>query len=471
MSLYPKMRERPENFRLNTDCWLSRGSVFAGLGQFGGSKSTLYKDSSLYQNEGTLTGMDPPTDWVWEATLGRWVTDYDGINDYVLCPNTNLLRPTLASTAAVWCLGQSPNASNYSLMGTLGSSGNRGWAMGVNNAADLNATIAVNATTQFQVPVNDIHVSTIWTHYAMVFVPSVGLYVYQNGVLKGSNTTAPPASQYQSTLAMRIGDRGDGSAKFLGSIADPMLWNDRALCQSEISALADPSNIDLRVGGIPLIEPLWRRVYQAAAVASTAYEKTISDGMGLADSQSRASAFARSVSDSLGTSDSLSRAAGFGRLFAESLGLTDANLRSSGFAQFFADSVGLTDPRQSNKFKAYFQALSDGVGVSDFIGRTAGLARMVTDALGLTDDGLRVYQASRALSDSAGLRDDFARVVNFLRTLRETEGLSDSILRILEFARRLSGAEGLTDEVASQLSGSALSAAVLFLLLQNANQR
>jgi len=63
--------DRPQQFTLanSRQCSLAKGLVFAGLGRAHGS--TQYYDSSGRGNNGTLTAMDPATDWVWSSELGR----------------------------------------------------------------------------------------------------------------------------------------------------------------------------------------------------------------------------------------------------------------------------------------------------------------------------------------------------------------------------------------------------------------
>jgi hypothetical protein len=92
--------ERPEDFELNTDCQLAQGLVFAGFGRH--TKTNRYHDSSVYGNHGTLTNMDPATDWVWSDELGRLVLDFDGISDFVKIPAFSaIVGPAI--TWSVWC--------------------------------------------------------------------------------------------------------------------------------------------------------------------------------------------------------------------------------------------------------------------------------------------------------------------------------------------------------------------------------
>jgi hypothetical protein len=97
-------RKRPDFFRLNTDSQLSRGLVFAALGQFPGS--TLCHDESPCRSEGTLTNMDPPADWVWVQELGRGALDFDNNGDWVEIPFRLLPAPwTYASWLYCKALG------------------------------------------------------------------------------------------------------------------------------------------------------------------------------------------------------------------------------------------------------------------------------------------------------------------------------------------------------------------------------
>lgn len=60
---------------------------------------------------------------------------------------------------------------------------------------------------------------------------------------------------------------------FDGFYADAIIWTGRALAPSEIEQLADPSNVDLRVGGVPLILPPRRRLWPVAPAAEAVFLK------------------------------------------------------------------------------------------------------------------------------------------------------------------------------------------------------
>ena len=270
--IYPKPSQRYENFSLNQSSPLYRGLVFAGLG--GGHGSTRYVDSAR-QYIGTLTnysgaGDTPAERWRFDPYLRRWAVGLDGSNDYVNLGTSKTLKPTGAFTICAWCRCDNSGYGDYGVIGDLGSAGDRanwieivGGAVGVQGAT---AVISETGAAQFAVQVTGLtNFSGVWNHWAMIFVPSVGLYLYRNGKVLGSNTTSVPASAYQNTLPVVLGARGNFQYFLSGLIADPLIMlGDQSRF---LPYLADPGNADLRVGGIPLILPTARRLWGVGAVA------------------------------------------------------------------------------------------------------------------------------------------------------------------------------------------------------------
>lgn len=258
---YPrrKMVQRPNRFTLNRRSPLANGLVFAGLGQFPGSN--LYKDSSLYGNHGTLTGMNPLTDWVRVPTLGRWAVN-SKVDAYIgKVPACFTIA--LPMTVSVWVR---PNAAsgNYeyiynfttyststhliSLAATFG-----GEAYYYENAARQTTGLGLAAGT--------------WKHILVVYKSATSVLCFGDGkaVTIAQPTAFAPVNAPQVCIGSLISEYS--SYPFLGLITDPMLFRGDLSWAAPI--LADPSNVDYRVGGIPLIEPVWRRVY-ATAVAPPA---------------------------------------------------------------------------------------------------------------------------------------------------------------------------------------------------------
>ena len=75
-----------------------------------GEDTTAY-DSSGNDNDGTLTNMDPATDWV-DGKYGK-ALDFDGSDDYVNCGSSNSLNTTEAITIEAWVKKYGWGNSNY----------------------------------------------------------------------------------------------------------------------------------------------------------------------------------------------------------------------------------------------------------------------------------------------------------------------------------------------------------------------
>jgi len=96
----------------------------------------------------------------------------------------------------------------------------------------------------------------------VVRTPGTGYELFIDGISDG---TCLDTSDCTSTHPLEFGrnTRTDRELKWWGELSDPCIWRAR-LGQSELSALADPSNVDLRVGGIPAILPPARRWWPVA---------------------------------------------------------------------------------------------------------------------------------------------------------------------------------------------------------------
>lgn len=256
-ALYPKMRERPAEFRINYEAPLAEGLVFAGLGGHGCVGSMVYPDSSLYGNHGKLINMDAATDWVWSPELGRWGQAFD--RSYVdvsavpigYAPAFSIaawIRPTATpgDQCAIYCEG--PLTGDYTL----------------NYLYIDNASPASLCFDQYPPGGGRLRAPAVVDLGKLVHVAYVrraaGEELYVGGIVCETRAT-PEAYSGLSPTGMRIGRRADHYTRyFAGQIYDVVAAR-RALSPSEISALADPSNVDLRVGGVPLILPPRRRYW------------------------------------------------------------------------------------------------------------------------------------------------------------------------------------------------------------------
>lgn len=231
MGRYSSETQRPPTFTLNQQHPLAQGLVFAGLGAHAGS--TRYHDSSAYWNTGALTNMDPATDWVWDSTLNRFVTDYDGNNDFVVTDRPSV--PAGDFSIGAWALSNGLGAARDVMSQ---------WASGQTGRLTL-AQTAVNYVgvyiTGSQVAITSAAViaAATWTHVAVIRTGS-SVQIYINAVANGVAGTSS-TSIYQTNV--RLGTYSSGEY-WLGRIGDPFIYN-WAVPTTYLQQLADPSNVML----------------------------------------------------------------------------------------------------------------------------------------------------------------------------------------------------------------------------------
>ena len=242
---------RPTIFTLNPFAPLARGLVFAGLGCAPGTY--LYKDSAKESkgNNGTLTNMDPLTDWVWVPQLGRWGTDHDGSNDTIPTP---LSASNDTFTFATWANGLS--TSHESMAGNGDADPYKTLLVGI-YAAQFYAFIGDG--TNYDQAYGTLTASADGLHhYTVTRSGSATPIFYQDGKQLSTTGTTTKTSTFTFNV-VPVGYRAG-----TGKRADGCLWN-RVLSAAEIAALADPSNAMLKSGGIPLIAPSPRRLWAVGA--------------------------------------------------------------------------------------------------------------------------------------------------------------------------------------------------------------
>jgi hypothetical protein len=226
---------------------LRDGLVFAGGMEFPGS--TYYHDASGRENHGTLTNMDPATDWVWSAELGRWVLDFDGSNDYI----STLLATGLPSTWSFSCWASCVTGGLHQTF--------------FSQAVSM-AGVILYASTTFGSAAGGLR---LWANDAEVCVGPdirntgnrhvVATYSGGSGDLwvDGLNVSSGSRGYTPQDTTLLIG-QVINARYYSGDIADVLLHN-RALAPAEIRWLADPTH-HLRVP--------WRRrswLVGSAAVA------------------------------------------------------------------------------------------------------------------------------------------------------------------------------------------------------------
>lgn len=254
------IHQRPQEFTLNPQCQLAQRLVFCGAGR--NPNSVLYRDSSLYGNHGTLTNMGVPatatSGWAWDNWLGRWALRFDGIDDKVVCP----ALPNAGSpyTVSAW-VKRNAVVDDFEFV----------WQSGAYTAGLFvyeNGTVRYgDATAGFSTWATLWTDKTQWHHVAITVAnPNYGLApanLYFDDVNKGLGDTS---TTYADGIfsALKLGCFSN-STRFLSFCLSDFLVLKRVLSASEISVLADPSNVMLS----GLLLPPRRRLFAVAAAAVT----------------------------------------------------------------------------------------------------------------------------------------------------------------------------------------------------------
>lgn len=217
----------------------SRGSVGKWLFYEGTGPKVF--DLSGNNNHGTLTNMDPATDWVPGRERGGWALDFDGTDDYV-----NLGDPSIVDFGAgdfailAWISLDSPTGSRQMIVAKDDdASGQRQFSLEYNQTDDSSRPIGLSyyKATDSQVvlrtganPITDSE----W-HFIVAQRNGNSFDIYIDGLLSISGTTAGTHGTMQSTTTeLRIGNRSFSgfTDEFNGRIDDVSILN-RALTADE----------------------------------------------------------------------------------------------------------------------------------------------------------------------------------------------------------------------------------------------
>lgn len=229
-----------------------------GLWHFDEGTGLTAADSSGDGNDGTLTNMDPATDWV--AGKFGMALDFDGINDYVRVPDSETYEVS-TGTIKLWfktdtnfadtsrmngyLIGKqaSDGISTFSvvMLGAFHHSDNGGKLLFWIRDSDGSNSISLESPTRLD--------DGFWHHVACVW-GSEGMKLYIDGVEVASD---PYTGWWDgNTTDLGIGDilKGGGALPYaFDGVIDEVRIYDRVLCDDEIAAqagltcVAPPANL------------------------------------------------------------------------------------------------------------------------------------------------------------------------------------------------------------------------------------
>ena len=188
-------------------------------------------DHSRRSNWGTMTNMDPATDWL--LSSGLYALDFDGTNDYALIGTTAALNPESISISA-WTRPTAVSG-DYAVyaMSNAGATAYRG--MYVTAGALRFAWAGSNGNYRLYTTAASTIAANTWQHVAAGHTGTGAPSIWINGISMSTTLTSSGVNTLPATQQSDIGRLGN-FFYFQGQIDDVAVFN-RVLTANEIRDL------------------------------------------------------------------------------------------------------------------------------------------------------------------------------------------------------------------------------------------
>jgi len=148
--------------------------------------------------------------------------------------------------------------------------------------------------------------------------------------------------------------------------------------------------------------------------------------LGITDEEVRQVGHNRFLSDSMGLADSAWRSQGHIRVNTESMGITDS-LNVLLFLLIYrtvSETMGITDSQ--DRSHAAVRTISDALGISDTLDKASAINRIMSELMGMTDSVDRTVDMIRTVSDQIDMTDSAHRALTHIRFITDALGITDS---------------------------------------------
>jgi hypothetical protein len=187
-----------------------------------GATGFTLADRSPRRNHGTLTNMDPATDWV--VSGGKLALDMDGSNDYIQCGT--IPAGITNFTASCWIRANSGSGNVLQIL----SNANAAVSTGAHFLALVSGQLYCFAGSEVTASTGDLRDNT-WHHVAVSRLGSTGRF-FLDGRFIQSGTIG--SNNVSSTVRLRIGTQRYSLSQFFSGILDDVILYSSGLTDGEV---------------------------------------------------------------------------------------------------------------------------------------------------------------------------------------------------------------------------------------------
>lgn len=189
-------------------------------------KGPKVHDVSGFENHGTLTSMDPPTDWV--ASNAGWALDFDGSNDFIEIIDRPSLEPTKFSIS-MWLLTSGQSGQEHIMRKENGTDA-RSYGLILNSDGILRLEPSSVATASALT-------TGVWLHIGASLDAAAGKIYVGVGQTQFATGAGAAITYGGATADLHIGKYGDSfPEQFHGRLRDIRMYN-RVLSAHEFSLI------------------------------------------------------------------------------------------------------------------------------------------------------------------------------------------------------------------------------------------
>lgn len=196
-----------------------KGLTGAWSPNFGNTGGVLY-DASRHGITATLTGMDPPTDWV--HSDGKLALDLDGSNDYLNAGQHPLLNPT-ALTYSCWVKFTNLTPAYTSVINKINGISSY-HSLFVKSTGKIAIYVYTTAPVFYDGTGGHTVTTGVWTHLGFSYSSTAGLTGYMNGEPEGPIAANGPLASVPTDTAFGT-DLVNAGRYLTGQMDDILYWN------------------------------------------------------------------------------------------------------------------------------------------------------------------------------------------------------------------------------------------------------